>query len=243
MGILPQEFPAFPEYTEFDLHVFIEPAREVGGDLYDYFMIDEHRLFLVIGDVSDKGVPAALFMAVTKTLFKTLALYHNSSIADIMTLVNRALSQENPSQMFVTVFACILDINTGTITYSDGGHDPPYVIRSGKGVEFVDKKGGPIIGICDDFQYDSGIIDLNPGDTIVFYTDGLTEAMTVDRQLFGRERLTRVLESCSADLPPSAVTEHLMTGLRSFVGGAPQSDDIAILAVKYQGKRAEKDRG
>ena len=235
LGMLPQTFPAFPDRTEFDLHAIIEPAKEVGGDLYDYFLIDENRLFFLIGDVSDKGVPAALFMAMTKTLFKTHALHGDASINEIMCRVNQELSHGNPWQMFVTAFAGILDLKTGEVIYSDGGHEPPFILRFGEEVEILKKKGGPALCFYDDFNYEYDTFHLRPGDALVLYTDGVTEAMNVDRKLFSSERIKQALHIDCETTSAAMITQQVLEHVKTFVNNAPQSDDIAILAIRYYG--------
>jgi sigma-B regulation protein RsbU (phosphoserine phosphatase) len=240
MGFLPQTFPAFPGRTEFDLHAIIEPAKEVGGDLYDYFLIDENRLFFLIGDVSDKGVPAALFMAVAKTLFKTHTLHGDAEIDGIVSRVNQELSRGNPWQMFVTAFAGILDLKTGKIIYCDGGHEPPFIIRAGKEVEILKKKGNPALCFFDDFCFECDSIYLHSGDALVLYTDGVTEAMNGERQLFGIERIKRAFQLCYQAPLAAAITRQLLEQVKSFVKNAPQSDDIAILAICYYGSKPQE---
>lgn len=236
MGFLPQTFPAFPDRTEFDLNAIIEPAKEVGGDLYDYLLIDDNRLFFLIGDVSDKGVPAALFMAVTKTLFETHAVEGNASISEIMSRVNQELSRGNPWQMFVTAFAGTLDLKTGKIVYSDAGHEPPFVLRVEQEAEMFKKKGGPALCFFDNFSYESDTIQLRPGDALVLYTDGVTEAMNKERKLLGSEGIKQALQSCSADTPPATISQCLLEQVKRFASGQPQSDDIAILTIRYYGR-------
>jgi sigma-B regulation protein RsbU (phosphoserine phosphatase) len=239
MGFLPQTFPAFPDHKEFDLHAIIEPAKEVGGDLYDYFMLDDRHLFFLIGDVSDKGVPAALFMAVTKTLFGIQASQADRAISEVMQKVNKELSGENPWQMFVTAFACVLDVETGEVQYCDAGHEPPFILRLGKEVEVVKKKSGVALCFFDDSVYDSGTMQLRPGDALVLYTDGVTEAMNKDRKMFRREGITQALQPyCSAATPAATITQALLEHVRRFAGDTPQSDDITILVVSHCGTDA-----
>lgn len=221
MGILPRKFPAFPECQEFDLHAVIEPARVVGGDLYDYFLLDRDRLFFLIGDVSDKGIPAALFMTVTNTLFKTYAMQNTLSINEIMNRVNIQLCKNNPSFMFVTVFAGILNLSTGVIEYSDGGHEPPFILRKGHVVEKLKKKGGMALCMMEDYQYESDIIQLQPGDALVLYTDGVTEAMNVEHKLFSADRISNSLQKVCDNASPFEINERLNQEVKSFVGEEP----------------------
>ena len=241
MGFLPRVFPAFPGRTEFDLHAIIEPAKEVGGDLYDYFLIDERHLFFLIGDVSDKGVPAALFMAVAKTLFKTHAFLGNAKVSEIMGRVNQELSRANPWQMFVTAFAGILDVDTGEVIYCDGGHEPPFILRPGEEAEVLKKKGGPALCFLDDSCYECDTIQLQPGDSLVLYTDGVTEAMNRERRLFSQKGILQAVQSGYGEsTPPVTIAQQLLEHVRLFAGGVPQSDDIAILAISYYGTKGKR---
>jgi sigma-B regulation protein RsbU (phosphoserine phosphatase) len=232
MGMLPRDFTPSAGY---DLYAVLEPAKAVGGDLFDFFMLDDHRLFFLIGDVSDKGVPAALFMAVTKTLFTAEAQRDSTSVSRIMERVNQALCQNNPEGMFVTVFIGILDVRTGAILCSDGGHDAPLALRTG-GVEVVKKQGGMALGIFADVLYREWTIQLAPGEGLAIYTDGVSEAMNADGQMFGSQRLLDVLNGLGPECPaPHAVTDGVMSAVRAFVGDHLQSDDITLLALRWQG--------
>ena len=152
IGMLPRKFPPFPDHSELDVFAMLESAKEVGGDLYDYFLIDDHRLFFVVGDVSGKGVPAALFMAMTTSLFKAHAM-SSGSTGEIMEKVNAELSRENAAEMFVTVFACILDLRDGTVEYSDGGHEAPFIVRADGSVERLIKHQGIALGVFGDVSF------------------------------------------------------------------------------------------
>lgn len=229
LGLLPNNFTLA---ADCDLYALLESAKAVGGDLFDFFMLDEHRLFFMIGDVSDKGVPASLFMAVTKTLFTVEAQRDSSSTSGIMERVNNALAQNNPEGMFVTVFIGILDTRTGLITASDGGHDAPLVLRA-SGVEVVKKKGGMALGLFPDVLYPQWHIQLAPHEGLVIYTDGVSEAMNADYQMFGSERLLATLHECAVQHPAPAVAEQVMQAVRIFVGTHPQSDDITLLVLRW----------
>ena len=231
MGMLPRDFTR-QESAGYDLYAVLEPAKAVGGDLFDFFMLDDHRLFFLIGDVSDKGVPAALFMAVTKTLFTAEAQRDSTSVSRIMKRVNTALCQNNPEGMFVTVFAGILDLRSGAIVGSDGGHDPPLALRPG-GVEVVKKQGGMALGIFTDAPYQEWTIPLAPGEGLAIYTDGVSEAMNAAGQMFGAQRLLDVLRELDQTCPAVAIAEGVMNAVRAFVGGHPQSDDITLLALRW----------
>ncbi len=239
MGLLPRTSERLKARTDFALHAMMAPAKEVGGDLYDFFMLDDERLFFLIGDVSDKGVPAALFMAVTMTLFKAHALDSRAAVDAVVGRVNRALSSENPWQMFVTAFAGILDTRSGRISYCDAGHELPFLLRRDGRVDVHEKRPG--LALCSDegYAYGSGVMTLERGDSVVVYTDGVTEAMDEEGRPFGRAGMRRALEACDAASPPEAVTEGLMSHIRAHVGRAPQSDDIAILAIQYHGPASD----
>jgi len=235
MGMLPDSF-ALPDHAECDLHAMLEPAKAVGGDLFDFFLLDEHRLFILIGDVSDKGVPAALFMAVTKTLFSVEAHRDASSVGRIMERVNAALCKSNPEGMFVTVFAGILDLRTGEVIYSDGGHERPFVLGQDGRPDLVEKKrGGLVLGFDPDAAYEEDVIRLMPGEGLVIYTDGVTEAMNVKHEMFMVTRLSEALASVCCKVPARAIIEGVINSVRSFVGGYPQSDDITLLALRWRG--------
>jgi len=178
MGILPKIFPPFPEMPEFDLYATIEPAREVGGDLFDFFFLDDDHLCFNVGDVSGKGVPASLFMAITKTLIKTRAT-KDMPPEVVLNQVNQDLSEDNPSLLFVTLFLGTLNIKDGTIEYCNGGHNPPYIIRESGEIEAVEMTGGLALGVMEDFSFQSKRIVLNRGDAIFIYSDGVTEAVIV----------------------------------------------------------------
>jgi serine phosphatase RsbU (regulator of sigma subunit) len=234
MGLLPRNFPAFAHLPQVDIHATLRPALEVGGDLYDFFQLDENRICFVIGDVSDKGVPAALFMAMVLTSFEISAMTGPDSIARVLHSVNRFLNENNESQMFVTLFAGVLDLRTGRIDYSDGGHEPPFLVRRETGVEMLEKKGGIALGVFDDYDFEIGTINLNPGDSLVLYTDGVNEAMNGERQLFSTPAIEKTLSTVSND-KAVGICDRVMTSVDNFVKGAPQSDDITVLIIRYCG--------
>ncbi|MDS4068350.1 MAG: SpoIIE family protein phosphatase [Candidatus Competibacter sp.] len=235
MGMLPDSF-VLPDHGECDLHAVLEPAKAVGGDLFDFFLLDQHRLFILIGDVSDKGVPAALFMAVTKTLFSVEARRDSASVGRIMERVNAALCKDNPEGMFVTVFAGILDLRTGEITYSDGGHERPLVLRRDGQPELIEKRGGLVLGFAPDAAYqEEDAIRLAPGEGLVIYTDGVSEAMNARHEMFAVTRLSDALVPVCREVPARAIIGHVMNSVKSFVGGHPQSDDITLLALRWRG--------
>lgn len=234
IGMLPRKFPPFPERSDIDVYALLESAKEVGGDLYDYTLIDENRLFFVVGDVSGKGVPAALFMAMTTTLFKATAL-HAHSTGEIMERVNAELSRDNAAEMFVTAFCGILDLSTGEVEYSDGGHEAPFVVRADGSVERMAKQPGMALGVFDDVTYLTGHFTMQPGDALVMFTDGVSEAENADQALYTTDRINGALAEAKAKPTAKFVAEGLVGSVHAFAGGVPQSDDIAILVICYEG--------
>ncbi|MDD5217993.1 MAG: SpoIIE family protein phosphatase [Candidatus Omnitrophica bacterium] len=234
MSIVPKTFPPFPERKQFDLYAILEPAREVGGDLYDFFFIDENRLCFVIGDVSGKGVPGSLFMAGTKTLIKSCAKETAGPDA-ILKKVNGDISSDNDFCMFVTVFCGIFDIRTGEIVYANGGHNPPLLIRKGQNAEFLPGGNGPAVGVVPNAEYTQGSLFLKPGDTLYLYTDGVTEACNEKEELYSEERLRDFLSRNSGKRIKKMV-EDTLREIRLYSGAAPQSDDITLLVLRYWGE-------
>jgi len=237
MSILPKVFPPFPGRTEFDIYAAIEPAREVGGDFYDFFFIDDNHLCFVIGDVSGKGVPAALFMAVTKTLMKA----KTSQDADpgmILTKVNKDLNQGNEACMFVTIFIGILNTTTGEIHYANGGHNPPLMIRSGDNLSFAVEplpvSHGLVVGAMEESIYQTETVILKPRDAIFVYTDGVTEAMNEQGELFSDDRLKKQLIKLHRKSAQETIA-GIMKGIASFAREVPQSDDITMMMIRFHG--------
>jgi serine phosphatase RsbU (regulator of sigma subunit)/integral membrane sensor domain MASE1 len=233
MGILPKIFPPFPDRTEFDIYATLEPAREVGGDFYDFFFMDDTHLCFAMGDASGKGVPAALFMAVTKTLIKSTAT-EGLTPEKVLSRVNRDLSQDNPSLMFVTLFLGILNIQTGEVQFSNGGHNPPYLLRADGDTKPLEFTNGMALGVVEDFSYESKKILLQGGDTVFLYTDGVTEAMNSDADFFTDERLEQTLEQLKGKDTTNMI-HHIRSKVDSFSEGTPQSDDITMLALRFNG--------
>ncbi|PLX22369.1 MAG: serine/threonine protein phosphatase [Ignavibacteria bacterium] len=237
MSMLPLEFPAFPDRAEFDIHATLHPAREVGGDLYDFYFLDEDHLCFVVGDVSGKGVPAALFMAVTKTLIKSRAA-NDRSPSSILTHVSNELAQNNDTSMFVTMLLAILNVKTGEFTYSNAGHNPPYILRRGGELERLAELHGAVLGAMEGMVYKEAEAKLHADDGILLYTDGLTEAMDTERNLFSEERLVTLLESSTAKTAQELVTE-LVDAVHEFETGAMQADDITVLMLWFAGYHGE----
>lgn len=236
LGILPKIFPAFPNRHEFDLFATLKPAKEVGGDLYDFFFVDEHRLCFTLGDVSDKGVPAALFMVITRTLVKTSA-QHNLSPAVIMERVNNILSVDNPNSMFVTLIIGILDTRSGEIRYANGGHNPP-VLMTQSSLAFKKAISGPVVGAIPELPYKELSLSLEPNDALFLYTDGVNEAMDADLNEFSNAALLRCLELHS-DTAVDATIAAMFNKIDEHVKDAPQSDDIAMMMIRYKGATSE----
>ncbi|HDR14449.1 MAG TPA: serine/threonine protein phosphatase [Desulfobacteraceae bacterium] len=238
MGIVPKIFPPYPERVEFDLYATLEPAKEVGGDLYDFYELDDRHLFFVLGDVSGKGVPASLFMAITLALFKANA-NKDRGPEEILAAVNAQLARDNESCMFVTLFCGILDIETGWVTYACAGHNPPLILRSSGLTSFLEPTRSLVAGASDLAVYRSYELNLGTGDTLLLYTDGVTEAMNQAQELYAEERLIRDASEL-AHQPPRGLIEGLIERVRNFAGDAPQSDDITLLALTYRGEKKIK---
>jgi phosphoserine phosphatase RsbU/P len=233
-SILPQTFPPFPNRTEFDIYAQMVPAKEVGGDFYDFFLLDEDRLAFVIGDVSGKGVPAAIFMAVSRTLLKAIAAQVVNP-GETLRRINTMLIPEGNGKMFVTIFYGVLNTRTGDMQFSYGGQPPPYIKRSDGTVEPIKQEGGFLLGMVEGMEYDNHKIALRPGDTILLYTDGVTEAMNKEGQLFEDGRLQSSLVRLNGS-PLKEMLHSIQSDLTAFSAGAPQADDITMLALQYKGK-------
>ena len=239
MSIVPKEFPPFPDIKEFDLFALLEPAREVGGDLYDYFMLDNDHLCFTVGDVSDKGMPAALYMAIARTLIQSHSS-KESSPSKIMVRVNDDLSKDNPKNMFVTLIIAIMNIRTGHVRYANAGHNLPIILSPDSDCHYVQGVSGPVAGAMEGLPYKELSMDLSPGDALFIYTDGITEAMNINQELFSDDRLLNDIRQAE-----TTEVENLVKIIRQrvveFVDGAPQSDDITMLMLKYNGSRQHQD--
>ena len=230
-SILPKTFPPFPERKEFEIFAKMIPAKEVGGDLFDFFFIDKYRLGVVIGDVSGKGIAAALLMAVTKTLLKATA-FKGMPTDNILSEVNNIIVDESPSNMFVTIFYGVLDTRSGTFEYSNGGHNPPFLISADGKAKQLDNIGGLMIGAMKDVPYESNVIMLKPEESILFFTDGVTEAFNKKGDEFHESGLEKILEGKNS-FSVKDLIEHVFQNVQSFSEGVEQSDDITCLALKY----------
>ena len=235
LSMVPLDFATSPEHADVSLFARLQPAREVGGDFYDFQFVGDTRLFLCIGDVSDKGVPAALFMAVTKTLIRSRST-DDLSPGSILTRVNDELSRDNAQCMFVTLFAAILELQTGELVYSNAGHNPPYVLRQGGAVESLGDRHGPLAGARRGIAYGESRGTLRPGDTLLAYTDGVTEAINARGELFSPPRLAALLETAPSPSPRKLV-DGIVEAVNAFAEAAEQADDITLLAVQRRGAR------
>ena len=235
MNILPMKFPPYPERKEFDIRAFIEPAREVGGDFYDFFFIDEDHLCFVIGDVSGKGIPASLFMAMTKTLIKVIAS-REIAPGEILSKVNHELAQGNDSCMFVTIFCGILNTKTGEVLYANGGHNSPLIVPVGREATFLNGRGGLVVGPIEESVYETETFSLQPGEALFLYTDGVTEAMNEKGDLFSDDRLKKEITRLQGK-PMHETISAMIEEIASFSRGVPQSDDITMMMVQFKGER------
>jgi len=235
-SLLPRIFPPFPDRKDIELFALMDPAKEVGGDFYDFFFLDDHRICLVIGDVSDKGVPAALYMMVAKTLLKSEAL-RDANPAEILERTNSILALDNESSMFVTVFCAILDTDTGQLACANAGHLPPVIQQVDGTTTCHSFSPGFVLGPMPDISYKTELITLQPGELFLLYTDGVNEAVNHDLEEYGEHRLITCIKGCPAG-SPEQIIQALRDEVESFANGAPQSDDITMLAVRYLGKTA-----
>ncbi len=234
---LPHEFPPFPDRKEFSIYASMDPAREVGGDFYDFFLIDDDHLCLVIADVSGKGVPAALFMMTSKAILQNCAMLGHSA-AEILRKTNDALCSGNNVEMFVTVWLGILEISSGRITAANAGHEYPALMKYGR-FSLLKDKHGFVIGGLEDMDYTEYEIQLEPGDKLFVYTDGVPEAADADRAMFGTDRMLDALNEAPG-APPSEILDHVRRATDRFVKDAEQFDDLTMLCIEYNGSEEEK---
>ncbi|MFI4937335.1 MAG: PP2C family protein-serine/threonine phosphatase [Candidatus Berkiellales bacterium] len=234
-SILPR---TFIHDEQIELFAKMTAAKEIGGDFYDFFWLDNDKTHLgvVIADVSGKGVPAALFMTVSRTLLRAHAYNYPTTPNECVNKVNDALQKDNTNVMFVTTFYGILDIKTGIFTYTNAGHNPPVIIRKEANIEMLSKKHGMAVGVMEDIKYGSDQITLNPGDVLFLYTDGVTEAESASGGFYGEKRLTDNLNNYR-HLAISELINTIRTDITTFAEGYPQSDDITMLAVRFLTKK------
>lgn len=239
-AMLPKATDPFPERPEFELHGLLQPAKAVGGDLFDYLLIDQKKLFFMIGDVSDKGVPAALYMAITKILFKTHFTDNPEVVlTDEVRRINNILAKDNPSLMFVTAFACVLNIETGEVEYVDAGHEQPLIVRAETGDIEVLKKNNGGLPLCieDGYPYQSRTVQLNPGDVLFLYTDGLEDALNPEGLRYKIDPCMKLLKESLLKETPQKINTTLLDNIKTYIGTANQFDDITMLTLRYLGKK------
>ena len=238
-GMLPRYFPAFPDRKDFDIYASMIPAKEVGGDFYDFFLIDEDHLCLLIADVSGKGVPAALFMMASKILLKTEAM-SGKSPAKILETVNNQIVKNNSQEMFVTVWLGILELSTGKLTAANAGHEYPLIMHADKSFELFKDKHGFVIGGLEGMKYSEYDIHMEPGARIYVYTDGVTEATAVNGELYSTTRLVAAINEIKEGTPKEIINK-INRSVKNYTGTAPQFDDVTMLCLSYAGPDAMKD--
>lgn len=235
-SMLPCIFPAFPDRKDVDIYAAMSPAREVGGDFYDFFMVDEKHVAIVMADVSGKGIPAALFMVIGKTLIKD----HTQPGMDLGTVffdVNNILCESNSEEMFITAFEGVLDLETGEFFFVNAGHEYPFICRNGKLFELFRISSGFVLAGMKNIRYCSGCVNLEAGDKIFQYTDGVTEAVNAQNEFYGLERLNAVLKK-NSNMTPEELLPAVRKDIDKFVGNTPQFDDITMLCMEYRGVKA-----
>jgi phosphoserine phosphatase RsbU/P len=232
-AILLKDFPPFPGRKDFDLYATMIAAKEVGGDFYDFFMIDDDRFAIVIGDVSGKGIPAAIFMAVSRTIIRATGL-KGTNPGDCLNYVNNLLCSENNTCMFVTVFYGIMNMKTGVLEYSNAGHNPPYILRNNGAIELLGSTGNIILAAISEYKFDTNSVQLNPKDALLLFTDGVTEAYSEQGKIYGEKRLEKLLRSIY-NLPTNMIIDSIVADVNQFSEGMPQFDDITMLILKYFG--------
>ncbi|MBR2214365.1 MAG: SpoIIE family protein phosphatase [Selenomonadaceae bacterium] len=238
-GLLPQTFPPFPGRLDFAIYATMHPARDVGGDFYDFYLLDDKHLVFTIADVSGKGVGAAIFMSRAMTILKNFATLRRREydMAAVLAAANNQLCQGNENDMFVTVFLGMLDTDTGEFTYANGGHNPPLIKQGeGEGFAYMPPAGSCMLGIMEDVPFQEERLLLSSGAAVLLYTDGVTEAMNEEGQIFGAEALAETLQKTPPTSSPEEVIAAITKAVRAHVGAAEQSDDMTMLSIEYRGK-------
>ena len=233
--MLPNTYPAFPDREEFDIYASMDPAREVGGDFYDFFLVDDDHLCMLIADVSGKGVPAALFMMASRIILSSFAK-QGKSPAEILRSTNEAICQNNREEMFVTVWLGIFEISTGRLTAANAGHEYPVIMHSGGDFELLKDKHGFVIGGMSGVKYTEYELTLEPGSKLFVYTDGVPEATNLENGLFGTKRMLDALNE-NKDKDPKALLGCVKASVGEFVETAEQFDDITMIGFEYRGGR------
>lgn len=236
-SMLPCIFPAFPERKEIDIFATMNPAKEVGGDFYDFFMVDDRHLAIVMADVSGKGVPAALFMVIGKTLIKDHT-HSGCDLGEVFSEVNDLLCESNSEGLFITAFEGVLDLCTGEFNFVNAGHEMPFICKENGGFEAYKIKPGFVLAGMEGMRYKAGSMTIGAGDKIFLYTDGVTEATNAQNELYGMERLENILNTVTG-APPNVILPAVKRDIDAFVGSAPQFDDITMLGLEYNGKMEE----
>jgi len=231
MGMIPKVFPPFPEINEIDIFAKLKPAREVGGDLYDFFFLDDENLCLIIGDVSGKGVPASLLMAVTRTLLHSHAKAGLNS-SEIVNQINKSLNDNKESRLFVTYFLLILNIRTGVLDFTNAGHNPPLLIKQNNEITFVNSPQSYPLGISTLSPYKSNELLMNKGDKLFLYTDGITEAQNSIDEMYGEERLKTELRDCT-NYKSEELCDFIFKSTENFIGKTEQYDDMTVVSLNY----------
>ena len=237
LSVLPRDFPAFPERRDFDIYASMDPAKEVGGDFYDFFLVDDDHMALVIADVSGKGIPAAMFMMTAKTLIKNRTLAGGTP-AEILGYVNEQLCEGNDAELFVTVWLAIVDLRTGEGLAANAGHEHPALRRADGSYELVIYRHSPAVATLEGLRFRDREFRMAPGDTLFVYTDGVTEATDAKNELFGTERMLAALNS-EPGASPQALLKNVRAEIDRFVDEAPQFDDITMLCFRYDGEQTE----
>ena len=238
-GMLPRLEPDFVGDSRFELFASMDPAKEVGGDFYDFYMLDERRLGITIADVSGKGVPAALFMAISKTILKSALMYVDgkTNLAGLVEKANRQICSNNEEMLFVTAFVGVLDLKTGIMNFVNCGHNPPLAFykATDRFAYLPVKSGGVVLGIDEEASYREERLKLAPGDMLFLYTDGVTEAMDPDGRLFSEGRLKESLDRTGGAVAVREILETVRKDVGAFAGTAEQSDDITMVGLRYLG--------
>ncbi len=238
---LPQDFPPFPDRHEFDLHAGMVTAKEVGGDLYDFFLLTPPRLGFIVADAAGKGLPAAIFITLTRTLLRSAAEKLDQP-GDCLRIVNEMLCIDNPTLMFTTAFYGVLDTETGEVHYANAGHNPPYILRANGDVNALPGDGAIALGVMEAFSYQTCRASLTPGDLLVCFTDGVTEAIDSTDSLYGDPRLVSTLAGCAGQ-HPSEVLGATIADVDSYMGLTPMADDVTLLIVRYNGAKGTTTMG
>ena len=236
--MLPRIFPPFPEMKEIDLYATMKPAKEVGGDFYDFFLVDDDHICLVMADVSGKGVPAALFMVIAKTLIKNQAQLGKSP-SEILANVNDQLCEGNEAELFVTVWLAIVEVSTGRGIAANAGHEHPAICRKGGQYELAVYRHSPAVATMEGLRFREHSFELHPGDRLFVYTDGVAEATNASNELFGTDRMLAVLNK-NPNASPLELLQNVKQGINEFVADAPQFDDITMLSFAYEGNEGKE---